>query len=103
MSERFRAGQNPTKWTKWKDPPVHSFAFTFGTAILGIVEEPHLDLPPLEQGNYDDSLLNHRIHRRHCRSTRQNKQTPRASHLATVVSPRPLTIADPAGLFAASG
>jgi hypothetical protein len=65
MSERFRAGQNPTKWTKWKDPPVRSFAFTLGTAILGIVEEPHLDLPPLEQAelrwlNYGDRLLNHR-------------------------------------------
>jgi hypothetical protein len=59
MSERFRAGQNPTKWTKWKDPPVHSFAFYFDTAILGIVEEPHLDLPPLEQ-NYGDNLLNRR-------------------------------------------
>jgi hypothetical protein len=60
MSERFRAGQNPTKWTKWKDPTVHSFTFYFDTAILGIVEKPQLDLPPLEQGNYDDSLLNHR-------------------------------------------
>ena len=102
MGERFRAGQNPTKWTKWKDPPVRSFAFYFDTTILGIVEKPQLDLPPLEQ-NYGDSLQITEIHRRHCRSTRQNKQTPRASHLATVVSTRPLTIADPAGLFAASG
>jgi len=65
MSERFRAEQNPTKWTKWKDPPVHSFAFYFDTAILGIVEKPHLDLAPLEQAelrwlNYGISLLNHR-------------------------------------------
>jgi hypothetical protein len=60
MSERFRAGQNPTKWTKWKDPPVRSFAFSLRTAILGIVEKPQLDLPPLEQGNYGDNLLNHR-------------------------------------------
>ena len=64
LSERFRARQNPTKWTKWKDPPVHSFAFILGTAILGIVEKPRFDLvnygAELRWRNYGDSLLNHR-------------------------------------------
>jgi hypothetical protein len=48
------SGAKSYKVDEVKDPPVRPFAFTFGTAILGIVEKPHFDLV-----NYCDSL-NHR-------------------------------------------
>jgi hypothetical protein len=49
MSGGLGPEHNPTKWRKWRETRFHTFTFHFDTANPGIVEEPRLDLPPLEQ------------------------------------------------------